>query len=749
MMKTTMLAIFLSGIAYAQNSYSINGLVKDESSGEPITGAIISIKENPQISIETNEYGFYTLSLPENDYTLIITHPKHRTYSKSIHLDGTLKMDWSLEKENQIEQVELTGKKPPVVVKSKSGGEVFDVSATSKLPVLFGERDVLKMIQFLPGVASQEGSSGLSIRGGNTDQNLVLIDEAPVFNNSHFFGFFSTFNSDALRNVTLYKSNIPSQYGGRLSSVLDIKGKEGNNQKFGVNGGIGLISSRLSVEGPIQKGKSSFIISGRRTYADLIYKLISKEAQDKETKLFFYDLNAKVNFQINANNSIHLSGYLGQDSFKFDDFKNNWGNIASSLRWSSIINSKLFSNTSLIYSSYNYNIGIEVSPEENIDIKPKIHNWIFKQDFSHYLNQKHSLKYGLQASYYNFITPVASGTQASPLISQKRSMWENAIFINDEYKATDKLLINYGLRATMFSAGKGGLAYGEATEKTSHIVFEPRLMMNYEFNKDNVVTASYFRTSQGIQALSANDGTLANDIWINLKKPMVSDQMSLGYTRKINDKYEISTDIFYKKMNNLADYREGVKIEALQDLSNNLLYSGIGRAYGLELMMKKTKGKLTGWLSYTLSRSQRKIEGINNGSWYNSTQDKTHNLSIVANYALTPTWTFSGAFVYSTGNAVTFPVGKYQVDGNTVLQYGERNSNRMPSYNRLDLNATYEPQNNRRFKSSWSFGIYNIYGRKNPFSIYFENDQKNPNKINAVKFSMFSVVPNITYNFKF
>jgi hypothetical protein len=746
-MKTTVLAIFLSSFAYAQNSYSINGLVKDESSGEPITGATIKVKENPTITIETNEYGFYSMSLPENDYTLIISHSKHQTLSKSIHLDGTLKMDWSLKKENEIELVELKGKKSPVVTKSKSGGEVLDVMATSKLPVLLGERDILKTIQFLPGVASQEGSSGISVRGGNTDQNLILLDEAPVFNNSHFFGFFSTFNSDALRNVTLYKSNIPSQYGGRLSSVLDIKGKEGNNQKFGATGGIGLISSRLSVEGPIQKGKSSFIISGRRTYADLIYKLISNDEKNKDTQLFFYDLNAKVNFQLNPNNSIHLSGYLGQDKFKYQDFKNNWGNIASSLRWNSIISSKLFSNTSLVYSNYNYSVGID-SKEESIEIKPKIDNYIFKQDFSHYVNQKHSLKYGLQASYYNFTTPTVSGTQESPIVSHKRSMWENALYVNDDYQVTDKLLINYGIRATLFSAGNGEAAYGEATEKNNHIVFEPRLMLNYELNKNNTLTASYFRTSQGLQALSANDGSLVNDVWINLKKPTVSDQISLGYTRKFNNGYEISTDIYYKKMNNLADYKEGVKIEALQDLNKNLLYSGIGRAYGLEFMAKKTTGRLTGWLSYTLSKSQRKIEGINEGNWYNATQDKTHNLSIVANYALSQKWTLSSAFVYTSGNAVTFPVGKYEVSGNTILQYGERNSNRMPAYNRLDISATYEPQNNRRFKSSWSFGIYNIYSRKNAASIDFESSY-NGTGIRAIKNSMFTIVPNVTYNFKF
>ncbi|SIQ06892.1 Outer membrane receptor proteins, mostly Fe transport [Chryseobacterium sp. RU37D] len=749
MMKTTMLAIFLSAFSYAQQSYSINGMVKDESSGEPITGAIITIKENPNISIETNGYGFYTLSLPENDYTLVITHPKHKALTKTIHLAETLKIDWALEKENEIEMVEIKGKKSPVVTKSKLGGDVLDVMATSKLPVLFGERDILKTLQFLPGVVSNEGSSGLSIRGGNTDQNLVLFDGAPVFNNSHFLGFFSTFNSDALRDVTLYKSNIPSQFGGRLSSVLDIKGKEGNNQKFGVNGGIGLISSRLSVEGPIQKGKSSFIISGRRTYADLLYRLISKEESAKSAKLYFYDLNAKLNFQINANNSIHLSGYLGKDIFKYDEFHNNWANAASSLRWNSIISSKLFSTTSLIYSNYNYNIGVENIVSETVDIKPNINNLVFKQDFSHSINQKHSLNYGIQASYYNFSLPKISGSQTDLFVDEKRSMWENALYINDDFKPMEGLSLNYGIRAAMYSAGKDQLAYGDAGEKTSHIIFEPRIMMNYELNKSNLITASYNRSSQGITALSANDGSFTNDIWINLKKPMVSDHFGLGYTKKFEGGYEIGTDVFYKKMSNIADYKEGVKISQVDDLQNNLLFNGIGRAYGIELLAKKTSGKLTGWISYTLSKSERKINGINQGNWYNATQDKTHNLSIVANYSVSPKWTFSGAFVFATGNAVTFPVAKYTIDGNTALQYGARNGNRMPSYNRLDINATYEPQNNKRFKSSWSFGLYNIYGKLNPYSIEFSSDGFFPTDVKISKFVLFAIVPNITYNFKF
>lgn len=750
-MKITTIAIFLSAFCYAQKNYSINGVVKDQDTGEPISGALITIKEKPEISIETNEYGFYALSLPESDYTLEVNHNRHKIEVKSIHLDSAKKMNWALQKEEyKIDEIQLKNIKKyrAFSTQSKVGAEMLDIQGISKLPVLLGERDVIKTLQFLPGISSQEGSSGFSVRGGNLDQNLILLDEAPVFNNSHLAGFFSTFNSDALRSVTLYKGNIPSQYGGRLSSVVDVKMKEGNNQKFGVAGGIGLISSRLSVDGPIQKGKSSFIISARRTYAD-IFLNSSGENSGKKDKLYFYDLNAKLNYQVNKNNSVHLSSYFGRDIMSFDKFKNNWGNLIATLRWNSIINSNLFSNTSVTYSNYDYKISAFDLNGNVLEINPNVRNWGLKQDFSHYLGIKHTFHYGLQASYYDFFTRKLPPSFSSDFLKRERTMWENAVYINDDYQISEKLFMNYGFRLSMLNPGKGNNNKGETTKST--VNFEPRVMANYEFNKNNTVRAGYTRLTQSVQTLS-NGGygqMVNNDVWLNLNKPLTMDQVNLSYTKKFDKGYEITGDVFYKKMANLVDYKDDAGVDISDNVKNNLLFNGIGRAYGFELLAKKTKGRLTGWISYTLSKTERKIEGINKGNWYNANSDKTHNLSVVASYELSPSITFSGAFVYSTGNAVTFPVGKYEIDGQTMFQYGKRNSNRMPAYHRLDLNATYERKTTKRFKSSWSVGVYNAYGRKNPYAINFLQDENNPDKIKGVQTSLFSVVPNISYNFKF
>ncbi|ANF50685.1 collagen-binding protein [Chryseobacterium glaciei] len=751
MMRITTMAIFLSVCSYAQKNHSINGVIKDQDTGEIISGASIKVKEKPEITIETNEYGFYSISLPESDYTLIINHNKHGTITKNIHLYETVKMDLTMEKEDAVIEEVLINKKNKTTAftKSKMGAEVLDIQSISKLPVLFGEKDVIKTLQFLPGISSQEGSSGFSVRGGSPDQNLILLDEAPIFNNSHLLGFFSTFNSDALRSVSVYKGNMPSQYGGRLSSIIDVKMKEGNNQDYNVTGGIGLISSRLSVEGPIQKGKSSFIISGRRTYADLF---VGKE-DGKKTKLYFYDLNAKANFQINNNNSIHLSTYFGKDVISYKKFKNNWGNIAVTLRWNSIISSKLFSNTSFIFSNYNYKTNIQNFDGSLLEVNPNIRNLSFKQDFNHYIGLNHSLRYGLQSSYYYFNTPGLSESVKSGFLVKPRSMWENALYINDDFKITDKFFINYGVRLSMLSSGEKTSETEESGNNNfakSYTNLEPRLMLNYEFNKSNSLRIGYTRNTQNIQTLSSTSNeNLANDLWINLRKPETADQINIGYTKKFKSDYEISIETFYKKMSNLVDYKDGVEVNVLDNIENNLLYNGHGRAYGLEFLAKKTSGRLTGWLSYTLSKTERKIDGINDGEWYNAQQDKTHNLSIVTSYQLTPKWTLSGAFVYSTGNAVTFPVGRYESGDQTILQYGKRNSNRMPAYHRLDINATYEPITNKRFKSSWSFGIYNVYGRSNPFSVTFQPQLVDPNGIQTVKTSLFSIVPNVTYNFKF
>ncbi|WP_415324803.1 carboxypeptidase-like regulatory domain-containing protein [Chryseobacterium sp. MMS23-Vi53] len=762
MMKITTMAIFLSIFSFAQKNYSINGFVKDKDTGELISGAIITVKEKPEISIETNEYGFYSVSLPENDYTIIITHGKHKNSSQEVHLDSSKKIDWSLAKDDEtlIQEVIINDPKKNKMVsfRNKSGAEVVDIQGVKKLPVLLGERDIIKTLQYLPGIVAKEGSTGLSVRGGNTDQNLILLDEAPILNNSHLMGLFSTFNSDVLKDVTLYKGNMPSQYGGRLSSIIDVKMKDGNNQQFTTTGGISTVSGRLSVEGPIVKGKSSFIISARRSFLDLFGGGSNGDDSNNESsdtsspmKLYFYDLNAKVNYQINKNNTIYLSGYMGRDVINVDDFRYNWGNKIGSLSWNSVVSDKLFSKTSLVYSNYDYRMKLDGKMDLQFDLNPNVRNLILKQDFTHFISPKHSLKYGFQISNYYFDTPNLSESIESPFLKTARTMWENAVYINDDYKITDKFSVNYGLRFSSYNSKSKGIEKFQETDKIN-VYVEPRIMLNYNFNSNNSINASYIRNTQGIQTLSPNTGIQLNDLWINLAKPQISDQLNLGYVKKLKKGYEVSADIYYRKMSNIIDYKDGLDVNSAlfeDNFQENLLHNGIGRAYGLEILAKKTTGKFTGWLSYSLSKSERKIDGINNGEWYNATNDKTHNLSLVGSYEFTPRWTFSGAFVYSTGNAVTYPVAKYDLDGQTMLEYGARNSSRMPAYHRLDLSVSHEFKNAGRFKKTLIIGAYNVYGRANPYTIDFKTDENNPSIIRAKQTVLFRFVPSIGLDFKF
>jgi len=767
-------AIFLSTAMYAQEKHSVSGTIKDQSNGELVIGVTVKVAEDPTISVVANEYGFYSLSLPAGSFTLIISNPGFKDFQKSITLDSDVKLDIELqqdriektEKTSTIDEVVITGvKKDKNLSTAQMGTETLSIKQIDKLPVLFGEKDVLKTIQLLPGVKSNgEGSSGFSVRGGATDQNLILLDEAPVYNASHLLGFFSTFNSDALKDVSIIKGNSPAQYGGRLSSVLDVKMKDGNNKDYNVNGGIGLISSRLSVEGPIQKEKSSFIVSGRRTYADVFLKATD---DFKDSKLYFYDLNLKANYQINNNNRLYLSGYFGRDVLGLGDtFSSDWGNTTATLRWNSIISSKLFSNTSFIYSNYNYNVSLS-SNDNTFGLDSQIEDWNLKQDFSWFAGNKHSVKFGLQSIYHTITPSSASGTSVSSFPRNPRYSWENALYINDDYKATEKLTINYGARLSMFSVlggdtfntyENGNLVDSEYLEKgkfgKTYINVEPRITANYRINEVSSVKGGYSRNTQNLHLLSNSGSGNPTDQWIGSSytvKPEIADQLSAGYSRNFNNNnYEINAEVYYKSMQNQIDYKNGAQItfDTAADVESELLF-GKGRAYGLELIAKKKSGKLTGWISYTLSKTERKIDGINNNEWYNARQDKTHDLSVVATYQLNPRWSFSGLFLYSTGNAVTFPTGKYELNGETVFQYSSRNADRMPAYHRMDLSATYEPASNKRFKGSWSFGIYNVYGRQNAYTITFEDNPDNPGTTRAIQTSLFRWVPNITYNFKF
>ncbi|MDP3452484.1 MAG: hypothetical protein Q8R90_05970, partial [Bacteroidales bacterium] len=583
-----------------------------------------------------------------------------------------------------------------------------------------------------------------------------------VYNASHLLGFFSTFNSDALKDATIIKGNPPAQYGGRLSSVLDIKMKEGNSHKYTATGGIGLISSRLSLEGPIVEDKSSFIVSGRRTYADLFLKLTQKY---KDNKLYFYDLNAKVNFKIDDRNRVFASGYFGRDVLGLgDDFGIDWGNKTGTVRWNSILGPKLFSNTSLIYSDYNYQISIG-GGNSKFNINSEIIDWSIKEEFQYFPNSKNSIRFGLSAIYHNISPSRFEGDGISVNEKRSRLSLESAFFANNTMKVSDILILDYGMRLSSYTI-LGGDTYniysdGELINSISipsgkfgksYINLEPRLQFSFMTDRSSSIKVGFARNTQNLHLLSNSISTSPTDQWIGNSyniKPETSDQYSIGYFRNfLEDKYQFSIESYYKKLNNQIDFKNGADIGSVPDIESELLY-GEGRAYGVEFLIKKTTGVLTGWLGYTLSKTERKIDGINRNNWYPAKQDRTHDLTMVAMYQLTKSWYLTGLFVYYTGNAVTFPSGKYRVDNSVVFYYTERNGYRMPSYHRLDLGATYTKQHKGRYESSWNFSLYNAYGRENAYVITFEEDQNDPSRTIAVQTSLFRWIPSFTYNFKF
>jgi len=747
----------------AQTKYTVSGTVKQKSSGETLIGASVTVVEKPAVGVITNEYGFYSLSLPPGNYTLLFSYVGYTQELIPVNLNANTTISISLVDEVTLQEVVVSSKRNDEnLATATMGTEVLDIKTVAKIPVVFGEKDLIKSIQLMPGVKSNgEGTNGFSVRGGATDQNLILLDEAPVYNASHLLGIFSTFNSDAIKDVTIIKGNSPSQFGGRLSSVLDVKMKEGNNTKYQVSGGLGLIASRLTVEGPIQKQKSSFIISGRRTYADLFAKLSS---DFKDVSLYFYDLNAKGNLEINSKNKIFFSGYFGKDVMAVNNLlASDWGNATGTVRWNSIVSSKLFCNTSFIFSNYDFNIGFE-SNGGKTNYNSNIKDLNLKQDFSFYPDSKNTIRFGFEVIHHTLTPTKATGTG---VISDKKSRkgLENALYVGNSYEASEKINIDYGLRFSFYNV-LGGDTYNiyrdnQLTESIAlkkgkigktYYNLEPRLSMNYRLTNTASLKMGYARNTQSLHLMSNSTGGSPTDRWIGNSyniKPEVADQVSLGFSRNFNDNaYELNTEAYYKTMQNQIDYRDGADINTVPDIESELLF-GKGRAYGLEILLKKKQGKLTGWLGYALSKTERKIDGINNGQWYNAKQDRTHALSVVGVYELNQRWTVSAAFIFITGNAVTFPTGKYVLNDMVIYQYGSRNADRMPATHRLDLSFTYERPARGRYQSSWNFGLYNVYGRRNPYTITFKENKNDPQKIEAVQTSLFQWIPSVTYNFKF
>jgi len=753
-----------SNTALAQDKVVLSGTVKDNQTGEFIIRAIIRVKELPNIGVFSNEYGFYSISLAKGNYTISVSQVGYEMYNNKIQIDSNIINNIQLSANNLLRAVVVeSSKKNNNLTKAQMGTETLNMVAISKVPVIFGEKDILKTLQLLPGVKSAgEGNSGYYVRGGAADQNLILLDEAPVYNASHLLGFFSTFNSDAIKDATLIKGNSPAIYGGRLSSVLDVKMKEGNNKDYVVNGGLGLISSRVSIEGPIQNEKSSFILSGRRTYADMFLKATEKF---KDNILYFYDLNMKANYTINAKNKIYLSGYFGKDELGLGDtFGIDWGNKTGTIRWNKIMSNKLFLNTSLIYSDYNYNVKLK-NGETNFNINSNIKDLNLKQDYTFYADPKNNLRFGFNTILHTITPSTFSGTVTNSLSKQGRNGLENAIYLSNNYKPNNDLSLDVGLRVSAYTL-MGGDDYNiysngnvQSTIKLAKSSFgktyinpEPRFTLNYRITDQNSFKAGYARNVQHLHILSNSTASSPSDQWIGNSyniKPEISDQYSIGYVNTLNQNmFEMSTELYYKNLQNQLDYVDGAEVNTLADVESALLY-GVGRAYGFEWLLKKKEGLFTGWVSYTLSKTERKIDGINQNNWYNAKQDRTHDIAVVGIYTINSKWSVSGVFVYNTGDAVTFPTGKYAFQGQTLYQYASRNANRMPDNHRLDISVTYDKKRKKKIQESWNFSLYNVYGRENAYRITFQDDPNNLSRTQIIQTSLFRWVPSITYQFKF
>ncbi|GAA3620953.1 TonB-dependent receptor [Flavivirga jejuensis] len=770
----------------AQQKFTLSGTILEEKSNETLIGVNILFPEI-QAGMATNEYGFYSITLPEGTYNIVISYLGFITKSETIILSEDIIKNFNLtnalENLNEIVITENIGKlniKAPQMSINK-----LTSSSIKEIPVVLGEADIIKAITLLPGVTNAgEGASGFNVRGGSADQNLILLDEATIYNSSHLFGFFSVFNPDAIKNLRLYKGGIPARYGGRVSSVLDIYQKEGNSKEFHANGGIGIVSSRLLIEGPFKKEKGSFLLGGRSSYAHLFLPLF-----DNNNIAYFYDLNTKLSYKLNNRNNIYLSGYFGRDVFRVDDtFENTYGNSVLNFRWNHLFSDKLFSNLSLIYSDYYYNLKLNFV---EFDWISGIQNFNLKYDFKHYLNDKIKLQYGLNTIYYKFnpgeINPTVASSGINPFKLIDKYAFENAIYMDVEQKVSDKFALAYGLRLSSFlRLGQDELniyendqavlfntdfqiyekadPIGTESFKRSEVIakffnLEPRVSLAYQIHTNSSVKLSYNRMSQYLHLLSNTSSPTPLDIWTpsgKYVKPQLLDQFAIGYFKNFNNnKYSLELESFYKSVKNRIDYIDGANLIANNAIEQVVL-NGKARAYGLEFLLRKNEGRFKGWLAYTLSRSEQQTKGrtptelgINNSNWYKNPYDKTHDISFTGSYNWNSKWKINANFLFQTGQPGTFPNGRYLFNGITIPNYNNRNSDRLPSYNRLDISFSYTPKrkNTKRRQSNWVFGIYNIYNRKNAASISFgQNTNTRTNE--ATRLSIFGIVPSISYNFK-
>ena len=775
------LFIIQSGFLLAQEKHTLSGFVKDSKNGESIIGGTAFIKEL-NTGTTTNAYGFYSITLPSGNYNIVFSYIGFESKPIKLDLSKNQKLDIELnESQINLSEVTVTEKRDDENVKNiEMSVNKMDIKTIGKIPALLGEVDVIRTIQMLPGVSTVgEGASGFNVRGGGIDQNLVLLDEAPVYNSSHLFGFFSVFNPDAVSDVKLIKGGIPSKYGGRLSSILDVRMKEGNSKKLSVQGGIGAIFSRLTIEAPIVKDKGSFIIAGRRSYIDVLAKPFLTEDL-KSAKFNFYDLTAKANYTLNDKNRLFLSGYFGRDVFGAPGFTFNWGNTTGTLRWNHLYSEKLFMNLTGIYSNYDYRLGFGEEGKDAFNWKSKIINYSIKPDFTYYLNTRNTITFGFQSTFYDFVPGSANftnGGRSNDISLPDKYALESGIYAGNEQELGARVSLQYGVRYSLYDYIGPGTAYqyGNAVAGKRRSVisttnydkgeiikhygnWEPRFSAKYQLSTSSSLKASYNRIAQYLHLISNTSASTPLDVWTpstNNINPQLGNQYNLGYFKNFgsSNMYEASVEVYYKKLENQVDYIDNANLLLNEFLEGDLL-SAKGRAYGTEWYVKKNKGKLTGWISYTLARSERQVQGINLGKWYPTRFDKLHNATVVASYDLSKRITISSDFVIATGTPATFPTNRIEWQGYVIPHNSEekRNNYRIPSYNRIDISMMLKnkEKEGKRYESYWVFSVYNIYSRRNAFSVYFQQKADNPLATEAIRYSVLgSVVPAVSYNFKF
>lgn len=778
---TIICIIFLSSI-FGQQKFTINGYIKDSLSGETLIGANLNVSAEEN-GVSSNQYGYYSLTLPKGNYTLSCTFVGYNTKLINVNVESNKQFDINLVPRSFVaEEVVVASRRRDNNVKAAQMSKIdLNVEALKAMPVIFGEVDILKTLQLLPGVRNAgEGNSGFYVRGGGPDQNLIILDDAVVYNTGHLFGFFSIFNSDAIKNVSLYKGGMPAQYGGRLSSVVDISMKDGNMNKTQVDAGIGLIATRLSIQGPIKKNKASYMISGRRTYIDaLVSPFIKPESAFSGSGYYFYDLNAKINFILSNKDRIYLSGYFGKDVFNFNNaersFKTNipWGNATATFRWNHIFNSKLFSNTSVVYNDYKFTFSAN---QNNFAIKLSsgIKDLNVKTDFDYYPAPGHKIKFGALYTYHQFLPNILTAQQDSTIFapnnSNRKFANEYALYLQDDWDVSQKVKVHLGIRyggfqqigaLTRYTKDADGnrldsIVYGSGQTVKYYGGFEPRATIRYAIDQDQSVKAAITKNYQYIHLVTNAGSTLPTDLWVPSTyqvKPQISWQYAVGYFRNLNDNmWETSIEVYYKDMFNQIEYREGYT-PSLNDPEDEFVF-GKGWSYGTELFINKVKGRLTGWVGYTLSWTLRKFPDINEGKTYPTKYDRRHDLSVVGTYELNKKWKLSSVFVYGTGNATTVPERFYFINGVLTQENSRINAYRLASYHRLDIAVTLTPNHKkkRKYTDSWVFSIYNVYSRLNPYFIYFDQSGSAATgdlKVQAKQVSLFPVLPSVTWNVKF